>query len=1224
MQNPFPDADIDKSMNPFAEAVDIEMPTSPRTDLRPIQPTYLPWEEAAYRIISNIPRDTLNVAKEGLMLIRPVGKQTQSKVKIPESVPVVGGWTAFPGLQDLAILVGIEAPKAGFEKITGVQTDTPMVDGLLQFYKENYGMGPEGIKGFERFITEHPVEFMTDLMMFASFGTAVPAKAAKTGARASAISKTLRAGEGFRKAYEAGKVAVAYENFSPFVVKLDKVMNEGFALPTRFANMVESVPGVRRFVHDVPVSFGERAGEIGRGYRMGLTEVADPAAHAMRGLIGTAKRVLPKPGKAKDAAGSAQRLGVKIPLSAEVRTQLGASLEALDFKRDGETANLVEQLDEDLNRIAEETVSHIYSASDMETAGDLGARGYEQFVREFQQKMRGLYDSIEGLNDLPAVLAHTWEFFRKFREDAAEAEPLTGKLEFSSTLHRIDENVGKYVEDDPSIAEGAAPGGVPPPGSDGAAPVSGTASVADTAKYGSRDRMIKGNWGKKYQGRYELVDLQDLEASHLPDGTPNPNYDQSLQPRDRSDRASQQQVKDIARSLDPELLLDDTSSMNDGAPIIGSTDNLVESGNGRVAGMVLASQEAKYQGGLKRYKEELLANLGKYGLEASDAEEMAWPVLVRRRTTEVPDRRLFTQEANDNSGKADRSAEIAARDAKLMSREVLQRFSFGEENSLRDALRTSRNNEFINSFISKFPADKQSLFYDKAGKQVSDEGYARIERAMLTSVFEGEFGAMLAGKFADVSEPGLINIKKAVYAALPRLTSLKYLVEAGERSADFAIEEDLARAILKIEELSRTDTPAEHAKLQGSLFQGTDLDALPDNVARLLLIVERGKQAPSELTEFIRWYADQVEAQPSSHQGMLLEDIQPVTKAELLQTALGRTFDEIPEISELREQARASQEVPDGEDIPGGERVGRGLDETRQGQLEPLIWRAVRRTRTVIGDLLFSKHLDPIISREERFYKQLYNALTQDLDEAVAKHAPDRAGEFERVSKAYAQGRKKINEGWGLKILRLIQRGEEEKLVRAAFKQDTPLKQIPLIYELVGGKDSDAGKAMQAAFVYDLLESVRNEEGGWTTSGLHRRMKRYGDARLRAFLEGATVDKLHDVSTTLVGMSDFARMSRGSQTAFLLSADMGGRLGGALRELAYASAAGMHGIFYLIAAMVGQEALMEFFLSPMGQDFIKKGGWGRPVGRSVEALTRGASGQLGRRLMRSEEKRHKE
>ncbi|MFZ2106482.1 MAG: hypothetical protein WAV18_14090, partial [Roseiarcus sp.] len=97
--------------------------------------------------------------------------------------------------------------------------------------------------------------------------------------------------------------------------------------------------------------------------------------------------------------------------------------------------------------------------------------------------------------------------------------------------------------------------------------------------------------GRQVGVQYRVVEGKHLVTSNNPDMTPNPEFPQELQPRDRGRAASETQVSRIAGQLQPERL-GASSSVGEGAPIIGP-DGVVESGNGRVLGI----RRAYAQGG---------------------------------------------------------------------------------------------------------------------------------------------------------------------------------------------------------------------------------------------------------------------------------------------------------------------------------------------------------------------------------------------------------------------------------------------------------------------------------------------------------------------------------------------------------------------------------------------------------------------------------------------------
>ena len=150
-----------------------------------------------------------------------------------------------------------------------------------------------------------------------------------------------------------------------------------------------------------------------------------------------------------------------------------------------------------------------------------------------------------------------------------------------------------------------------------------------------------------------MVEADDLNPSHTFSGNhavSNPNYDQERQPRqDRGDNAHLlNRVHQIAENPDPRQLVIDTSAADTGSPIIGpETDNFVESGNGRVMGLVAAYRRGKAQS----YRDYLTQNAALFGLDAQAIAGFKHPVLVRRRTQELTAAQLKTliRESNQSS-----------------------------------------------------------------------------------------------------------------------------------------------------------------------------------------------------------------------------------------------------------------------------------------------------------------------------------------------------------------------------------------------------------------------------------------------------------------------------------------------------------------------------------------------------------------------------------------------
>ena len=129
---------------------------------------------------------------------------------------------------------------------------------------------------------------------------------------------------------------------------------------------------------------------------------------------------------------------------------------------------------------------------------------------------------------------------------------------------------------------------------------------------------VRTDDGKAIKVHYALIPADKLIASNKADDTLSKNeaYPQDLQPRDRQRTAMRLQVDSMANSLRPEDLAD-SRNLNQGAPIVRS-DLTVLNGNGRT----LAIQKAYQTGKAEEYKQYLLDNAEKLGLDKGNVAAM--------------------------------------------------------------------------------------------------------------------------------------------------------------------------------------------------------------------------------------------------------------------------------------------------------------------------------------------------------------------------------------------------------------------------------------------------------------------------------------------------------------------------------------------------------------------------------------------------------------------------
>ena len=142
---------------------------------------------------------------------------------------------------------------------------------------------------------------------------------------------------------------------------------------------------------------------------------------------------------------------------------------------------------------------------------------------------------------------------------------------------------------------------------------------------GNTSEVITGS-RKPHQIQYRVVEAKDLNSSHVIDNGnvfANKNYPVELQPRDRSRVDMQAQLISMGNNLNPADLLD-ARDVNQGAPTTRS-DGVVLNGNGRTAAIRYAYENGKGD----VYKNALIQNAQRLGLNADEISKMNQPVLVR-------------------------------------------------------------------------------------------------------------------------------------------------------------------------------------------------------------------------------------------------------------------------------------------------------------------------------------------------------------------------------------------------------------------------------------------------------------------------------------------------------------------------------------------------------------------------------------------------------------------
>ena len=388
---------------------------------------------------------------------------------------------------------------------------------------------------------------------------------------------------------------------------------------------------------------------------------------------------------------------------------------------------------------------------------------------------------------------------------------------------------------------------------------------------------------RRYEFVHRVVPAASLITSHDPfTFQVNPAFSQVIQPRLRDRAAAELQVKKIAANLSPEALLTDFHTLDRGAPIIGP-DHLVESGNGRAMGIMRAIQD--HPEVYAAYK-SALGDRGKtYGFGPEAAAKIKDPVLVRVRVTRLtPEQRIeFVREANLPPGISRSAVEQARTDAEKITLSMLEGLEIGENESLFDALRASRNNNFVRAFLSGLPENEQAQLVDAKGV-INMDGVRRAANAVFVSAFgAGEPGLRLGEMAFESVDQDVKNVFNGLARSIASLARAESLVRSQQRDTDLSISGDLASVVQVYAKIRNTPGMTVATYLAQTQLLDRELSPFQE---RMLQDLAFNIRSSKRLGTIFRNYAEAVIAQPPPSQSGLFGPVKGPGKERLWELAV--------------------------------------------------------------------------------------------------------------------------------------------------------------------------------------------------------------------------------------------------------------------------------------------------------------------------------------------------
>ncbi|MBU1312340.1 MAG: hypothetical protein KKE30_22665 [Gammaproteobacteria bacterium] len=258
---------------------------------------------------------------------------------------------------------------------------------------------------------------------------------------------------------------------------------------------------------------------------------------------------------------------------------------------------------------------------------------------------------------------------------------------------------------------------------------------------------------------YQIVNADDLVTSNNDDLTPNTNYPQALQNRDRTTDSSRNQINSMANQLIPEKL-SESADVSTGSPIV--RNGIVESGNGRS----LAIRKAYNEGKAANYKTYLEQNADRFGINPDELAQFEKPVLVRQRQTEMTPEELtaYTKDANTSEGQSLKPSEQAKSDAQRIQAEDLDLVNLPDSGDVA----APSNKAFISKFLGRLSDNERAGLVGKDGS-LTQQGATRVQNAIFAKAYQSND---LIDEATDATTSDVKGVTNALVIAAPNYAKL--------------------------------------------------------------------------------------------------------------------------------------------------------------------------------------------------------------------------------------------------------------------------------------------------------------------------------------------------------------------------------------------------------------------------------------------------------------------
>jgi len=390
-------------------------------------------------------------------------------------------------------------------------------------------------------------------------------------------------------------------------------------------------------------------------------------------------------------------------------------------------------------------------------------------------------------------------------------------------------------------------------------------------------RVVTPDGNTEIETHYAVVPAESLITSNTADFGVNQAYPAELQPRDRTRTANQTNVMNITRNLDPARLADSRLT-SEGAPIVDA-NGVVESGNGRTLALMRGYREGAQT--MQGYRQYLLDNAARLGLDPAQVAGVQNPVLVRVRDTQMtPEQRVAFANASNRSSIAGMSATEQARmDAGNLTADILATYN-------PDLQQTAAGQrDFHKAFLATIPQNEHNNLINERGEPTPQ----LIQRERNALVFAATGDEQLAARMTETNDDNVKTVSAALIQAAPRLARINAEMKAGRLRSEYDLSKDLADAANWLSELRANGQKVEDHLNQLNAFSELDRS---DETKMLLKFFDENKRAAKigVIRDALVNYANSVEHLGGPNEQSLFDDVTPPSKMDLLRSALDRAM----------------------------------------------------------------------------------------------------------------------------------------------------------------------------------------------------------------------------------------------------------------------------------------------------------------------------------------------